>query len=156
MGIVVEPSVIKETVQELRGKGRLVFTNGCFDILHIGHKRSLSQAKSLGDFLFVGLNSDESVSRLKGKSRPINTFADRAELLAGFEVVDFVCEFTEDTPLNLIKKVRPNILVKGGDWESGQIVGSDFVLSYGGKVKSLNYYSGYSTTDILRKTIHKE
>lgn len=151
MGIVIELNAIEKNLRQLRAGSRIVFTNGCFDILHVGHQRYLRQAKSLGDFLFVGLNSDESISRLKGKPRPINTFDDRAELLASLEVVDFVCQFTENTPLNLIKKVKPDILVKGGDWDVSKIVGAQFVLGYGGQVKSLNYYQGYSTTDILKK-----
>lgn len=130
---------------------KIVFTNGCFDILHRGHVTYLAEAKKLGDLLVIGLNSDESVKRLKGPERPINNEEDRAYVLSQLKSVDFVEIFTEDTPLNLILKVKPKVLVKGGDWKIDQIVGGKEVLADGGDVFSLNFVDGYSTTS----TIHK-
>lgn len=129
----------------------IVFTNGCFDILHSGHVSYLNEAKSLGTKLVVGLNSDASVKRLKGEERPINSEQDRKFVLENLKAVDQVIIFEEDTPLNLIKEVKPNILVKGGDWAPDQIVGSDFVLENGGKVLSLSFKDGYSTTNTIEK-----
>ncbi|PIT99359.1 MAG: D-glycero-beta-D-manno-heptose 1-phosphate adenylyltransferase [Bdellovibrionales bacterium CG10_big_fil_rev_8_21_14_0_10_45_34] len=131
---------------------KVVFTNGCFDLLHVGHVRYLKQARSLGDILVVGVNTDSSVKRLKGPSRPIQNENDRAEILSSLECVDLVCLFTEETPIELIKKVRPDILVKGGDWAPEKIVGYDFVHSYGGIVKSLSFIDGRSTTRIIEKS----
>lgn len=130
---------------------RVVFTNGCFDILHVGHARYLRDARMLGDVLVVGLNSDASVKRLKGETRPIQVESDRAELLASLAVVDFVVVFEDDTPLTLIEQVAPDILVKGGDWAPEKIVGSSFVLARGGEVKSLPFHPGRSTTEILKR-----
>lgn len=141
---------LKELAQ-LRQSKKIVFTNGCFDILHVGHIRYLQQAKSLGDLLVVGLNSDASVSRLKGPTRPIQNEEDRKELLLALEAVDAVFIFTEDTPLELIKEVKPHLLVKGGDWSEDQIVGADFVKSLGGHVKSLPFSQGKSTTGIVER-----
>jgi D-beta-D-heptose 7-phosphate kinase/D-beta-D-heptose 1-phosphate adenosyltransferase len=128
-----------------------VFTNGCFDILHSGHVLYLEEAKALGDILIVGLNSDESVRRLKGEARPINSQDDRAIVLAGLASVDYVIIFEEDTPYNLIKAIQPDILVKGGDWQVKDIVGHDIVLNKGGIVKSLSFIEGKSTTHTLSK-----
>lgn len=133
-------------------KKKIVFTNGCFDLLHIGHVRYLEQAKSLGDILIVGINSDDSVKLLKGPTRPIQNENDRAEILASLKAVDHTVIFTEETPLRLIQEVKPNLLVKGGDWKINQIVGSDFVLSNGGEVKSLQFIDGRSTTSIIEKS----
>ena len=133
----------------VKSKGSVVFTNGCFDILHVGHVQMLSEAKNRGDYLIVGLNSDSSVKRLKGESRPVNNQIDRKYLLESLRFVDEVIIFNEDTPLALIKSIRPDVLVKGGDWPIEQIVGSEFVLSYGGRVESLNFKDGYSTTNII-------
>lgn len=133
---------------------RIVFTNGCFDILHVGHVRYLNQARKLGDLLVIGLNSDASVRRLKGEDRPINGELARGEVLKSLRSVDQVILFEEDTPLELIKAVRPAVLVKGGDWALEQIVGSEFVQSYGGQVKSLPFVDGYSTTSIIEKAAH--
>lgn len=130
---------------------KIVFTNGCFDILHAGHARYLAQAKALGDILVVGLNSDESVKKLKGPTRPIQNQDERKELLLALKAVDAVFIFNEDTPLDLIQKVKPHILVKGGDWPEAQIVGADFVKSNGGEVKSLQFVKGKSTTNIVDK-----
>lgn len=131
---------------------KIVFTNGCFDLLHIGHVRYLEQAKSLGDVLIVGINTDASVQVLKGPTRPIQNENDRAEILASLKAVDHTVLFGEETPINLIKQVKPDILVKGGDWKKDQIVGWDFVESYGGEVKSLQFVDGKSTTNIIAKS----
>jgi rfaE bifunctional protein nucleotidyltransferase chain/domain len=133
---------------------KIVFTNGCFDILHRGHVNYLSEAKKLGDLLIVGLNSDSSVKRLKGSSRPINGQEDRKYVLSHLRSVDFVEIFDEDTPLNLILKIMPKILVKGGDWKVDQIVGAKEVIKNGGDVFSLNFVNGYSTTSMINK-IHE-
>lgn len=133
---------------------RIVFTNGCFDIIHRGHVTYLNEARKLGDLLVVGVNSDASVKRLKGPERPINAEKDRAYVLAQLKAVDFTEIFTEDTPLNLILKVKPKILVKGGDWKIDQIVGAKEVIADGGDVFSLNFVDGYSTTSIINKINH--
>ncbi len=138
------------TVADLRPPSKFVLTNGCFDLLHVGHVRYLTQAKSLGDFLIVGLNSDASVKRLKGDSRPIQTQADRAEILSSLRCVDFVVIFDDDTPMSLIEKIRPDVLVKGGDWPLDQIVGGSWVKSYGGEVISLPFHEGHSTTGLIK------
>lgn len=128
---------------------KIVFTNGCFDILHRGHVSYLQEAKSLGDLLVLGLNSDASVKRLKGSERPINNEQDRKFMLESLRCIDRVEIFEEDTPLNLIKSIKPDILVKGGDWSADQIVGSTHVMENGGQVMSLNFVNGYSTTKII-------
>lgn len=130
---------------------KLVFTNGCFDILHKGHITYLNEAKSLGDVLIIGVNSDASVKKLKGSDRPVTNEQDRMYALDNLKAVDYVALFTEDTPYNLIKDIVPDVLVKGGDWKVQDIVGSDIVLNNGGEVKSLNFVSGYSTSSILDK-----
>jgi D-beta-D-heptose 7-phosphate kinase/D-beta-D-heptose 1-phosphate adenosyltransferase len=130
---------------------KIVFTNGCFDILHFGHVSYLEEAKSCGDLLIVGLNSDESVARLKGPSRPINHQLERAFVLCGLKAVDYVVIFDQDTPYELIKLISPDVLVKGGDWKPDQIVGSDIVLKHGGEVKSLLFQAGFSTTNLIEK-----
>ena len=129
-----------------KGGASVVFTNGCFDLIHAGHVRYLKEARSLGDLLVVGLNSDASVSRLK-PGRPVNPEADRAEVLSALEPVDFVTVFDEDTPLELIKALRPDVLVKGGDWKRADIVGSELVED----TRSLPFHSGLSTTSILER-----
>lgn len=130
---------------------RIVFTNGCFDILHRGHVTYLAEARKLGDLLVIGLNSDASVRKLKGPERPINKEHDRQYVLSQLKSVDFVEIFDEPTPLNLILKVKPKILVKGGDWKIDQIVGAKEVIADGGDVFSLNFVDGYSTTSIIQK-----
>ena len=127
---------------------KVVFTNGCFDILHYGHIHYLAAARDLGDRLVIGLNSAGSVRRLKGSHRPINDEMTRQMLLASLEFIDLVVVFEEDTPLELIKSLLPDVLVKGGDWKPEQIIGSDLVLARGGTVHSLPYIGGYSTTAI--------
>ena len=130
---------------------KIVFTNGCFDVLHLGHVHYLAEAKALGHYLVVGLNSDASVSKLKGEGRPINEFKSRSKLLASLLVVDAVIEFEEETPFNLINRIKPDILVKGGDYKLNQIVGADVVLSYGGEVKTLAFQEGFSSSSIINK-----
>ena len=132
-------------------KKKIVFTNGCFDLLHVGHIRYLSNAKKLGDFLIVGLNSDESVKILKGQNRPINKFEDRAMLLSALRSVDLVIMFGEQTPENLINKVVPDVLVKGGDYDIEDIAGYHTVIKNGGKVRTLDFYKGYSSTNYIKK-----
>ena len=130
---------------------RAVFTNGCFDLIHKGHVSYLQRARDLGDLLIVALNSDASVRRLKGPSRPLNSLRDRLEVMAALESVDFVTWFTADTPLSVIKALRPKILVKGGDWKLNQIVGAAEVQSWGGHVYSLQFVRGRSTTKIIER-----
>lgn len=143
-------SALEEFLRANRHK-KIVFTNGCFDILHRGHVTYLTEARKLGEVLVVGINSDASVARLKGPDRPINNELDRSYVLSQLKAVDFTEIFTEDTPLNLILKVKPNILVKGGDWKIDQIVGAREVIASGGQVFSLNFVDGYSTTSIIHK-----
>lgn len=130
---------------------KIVFTNGCFDVLHRGHIEYLAQAADMGDILIIGLNTDNSVKRLKGESRPVNDQHARALLLAALSFVDAVTLFDEDTPFNLIKTVMPDILVKGGDYRIEDIVGHDIVEANGGKVVTIPLTEGYSTTKTLRK-----
>jgi D-beta-D-heptose 7-phosphate kinase/D-beta-D-heptose 1-phosphate adenosyltransferase len=130
---------------------KIVFTNGCFDILHLGHVHYLSAAKDLGDILVIGLNSDDSVKRLKGENRPINTQYARALLLAALQFVDFVIIFDEDTPLNLIQQITPHVLVKGGDYKIEDVVGVDWVMAHGGKVEIVDFVEGYSSTNLIKK-----
>ncbi|HKN18215.1 MAG TPA: D-glycero-beta-D-manno-heptose 1-phosphate adenylyltransferase [Dissulfurispiraceae bacterium] len=142
-------SELKQIAARLKSEGeKIVFTNGCFDLLHIGHIRYLKEAKKLGDILIVGLNSDASVRRLKPQ-RPINEESQRAEVLASLAVVDFVTLFSEDTPYELIKSIRPDVIVKGGDWKKEDIVGSDIVA----EVHSLPYVQGVSTSAIINKIL---
>jgi D-beta-D-heptose 7-phosphate kinase/D-beta-D-heptose 1-phosphate adenosyltransferase len=138
--------------ERLRREGkRLVFTNGCFDLLHPGHVRYLSEARSLGDALVVALNSDRSVRALKGEGRPILNQEERAEVVAALEAVDYVTIFDEETPRELIAGVLPDVLVKGGDWALDEIVGREEVEAAGGQVLSLPYIEGSSTTDIVER-----
>ena len=130
---------------------RIVFTNGCFDILHRGHIEYLAAAADLGNKLIIGLNSDSSVSRLKGSGRPINSFQDRALALAALRFTDAIVEFEEDTPLNLIRVIKPDFLVKGGDYTRGEIVGSRDVEVNGGEIVIISFTEGYSTTSFLKK-----
>lgn len=131
---------------------RVVFTNGCFDLLHRGHVEYLSRARQLGDVLVVGVNTDDSVRRLgKGDGRPLNRQDDRALLVAALEVVDAVCVFDEDTPLELITALVPDVLVKGGDYAIEEVVGRDVVESAGGEVRILPFVSGFSTTDLVTR-----
>lgn len=156
MGRVVGLSQLQREIERRkemspRRPPRVVFTNGCFDILHVGHARYLQEARDLGEILVVGLNSDASVKRLKGPERPIQCEADRAELLAALGCVDYVIIFSEDTPAVLIEKVVPDILVKGGDWPIDKIEGSKFVIARGGEVRSLAFHPGHSTTSLIER-----
>ncbi len=134
-----------------RKKQKVVFTNGVFDILHRGHVEYLAKAKSFGDVLILGLNSDASVRRLKGKNRPINKQLDRAIVLLALESVDYVVLFSQDTPKKLIESVKPSVLVKGADYKIADIVGGEFVLSLGGEVKTVKLTKGRSTTNTIKK-----
>lgn len=140
-----------ETLLKARHGERIVFTNGCFDLVHRGHVDYLSRARDLGDLLVLGLNSDASVSRLKGPERPIVDEQSRALLLAAFSFVDYVVLFDEDTPLNLIQQVQPDVLVKGGDYKIENIVGYDVVKAKGGDVVTIDFVEGFSTTGIVEK-----
>lgn len=140
-----------ETFREDHADKKIVFTNGCFDILHVGHIRYMQEAAELGDVLVVGLNSDDSVKRLKGPERPINNQNDRAEMLAALEFVDYVTIFDDDTPYKLIKKIQPDVLVKGGDYNPDNVVGKDIVEARGGELKLLNFVEGKSTTNIINR-----
>lgn len=132
---------------------RVVFTNGCFDLLHPGHVRLLEQARALGDVLVVGLNSDESVRKLKGEGRPILPQGERAELLAALAVVDAVTIFPEPTPRELVAALLPDVLVKGGDWGANEIIGRTEVEAAGGRVVTLPYIEGYSTSGLIQKIV---
>jgi len=130
---------------------KIVFTNGVFDIIHMGHVHYLAKAKSLGDVLIIGLNTDASVRKFKGPNRPLNRQSDRAGVLSALEFVDYVVYFSEPTPANIIRQVKPDILVKGADYKISEIVGADFVKSYGGKVKRIKLLAGRSTSSIIKK-----
>ena len=141
-----------ELVEKFKKDGKkVVFTNGCFDILHVGHLRYLTEAKEQGEILFVGVNSDESVSRLKGPTRPINSELDRAEMLAGLKPVDYVVVFTEDTPVELISQLKPSIHVKGGDYKKEDLPETEVVEKNGGEVRILGLVEGKSTTNVVNK-----
>lgn len=138
---------IKRIVESLRKKGKkIVFTNGCFDIIHAGHIKLLKESKKLGDILIVGLNSDQSIRRLKGSSRPINKLSDRVEVLSAIEYVDYVVVFNEDTPYNLIKSIKPDYLVKGSDYKVEEVVGREFAK----KVVLIKLLKDRSTTNIIK------
>ena len=143
---------LETKLAEWRSAGEtIVFTNGCFDILHRGHVEYLAQAADLGDKLLVGLNTDASVKRLKGESRPVNDEKSRALLLSALQFVDAVVLFGEDTPYELIKQVQPDILVKGNDYKPEEIVGYDIVIAKGGKVLTIDLVEGFSTTNIIKR-----
>ncbi|MBX3016708.1 MAG: D-glycero-beta-D-manno-heptose 1-phosphate adenylyltransferase [Bdellovibrionaceae bacterium] len=146
-----EDDLLKQIAAKKAAGRKIVFTNGCFDLLHVGHVRYLQAARQLGDELVVALNSDASVKRLKGPERPIQTENDRAEIMAALGCVSFSVLFTEDTPARIIEAVKPDVLVKGGDWKIEQIVGGTFVQSYGGEVRSLQFIDGKSTTKLIEK-----
>lgn len=134
----------------------IVFTNGCFDLLHTGHLHTLQEAKNLGDKLVVGVNASSSVQKLKGSNRPIQSEEDRSIMLAALQIVDAVIIFEEETPLKIIEDITPDVLVKGGDWKIENIVGANHVLKNGGIVKSILLLEGYSTTDLIKKIKEKE
>ncbi len=150
---VLTSSNLLQVIQSYKADNKkIVFTNGCFDLLHIGHIRYLRQAKKLADVLIVGVNTDRSVQKIKGPTRPIQNENDRAEILVSLKAVDHTILFDEDTPLELIKKIKPNFLVKGGDWKITEIVGSEFVLSYGGTVQPLQFVADRSSTSLIQKS----
>lgn len=153
MGRILDRTELAEAVRQERRDGRrIVFTNGCFDLIHPGHVRSLRDARRLGDRLVVGLNGDASARRLgKGPGRPVLGEDERAEVLAALEMIDYVSIFDEDTPLELIRAVEPDVLVKGSDWAEGEIAGADFVRGRGGRVERLPYHAGLSTSELLRR-----
>jgi len=147
MGRILGREELKKEMEAEKKKGKkIVFTNGCFDIIHAGHVRYLMEAKSLGDVLVVGLNTDKSVSKIK-PGRPINPEAERAEVLSALFMVDYVVPFDEDTPYELLKLLKPDVLVKGGDWKKEEIVGHDLVPD----TRSLPYIEGVSTTEMIRR-----
>jgi D-beta-D-heptose 7-phosphate kinase/D-beta-D-heptose 1-phosphate adenosyltransferase len=147
------PELLKALDEHRRRGERVVFTNGCFDVLHVGHIQSLEAARLFGDVLVVGLNSDESVKRLKGPDRPIYNQKERAEILAALADVTYVAVFDDDTPLKLIEAVRPDVLVKGRDWKNAGVVGQEFVESHGGRVELVDLVTGVSTTDIITRVL---
>ena len=149
---LVDVDTLRTTLAAPRAAGaRVVFTNGCFDLLHPGHVRYLATARALGDVLVVGLNDDDSVRRLKGSGRPVLRLAERAEVLAGLAAVDYVVPFAEDTPLAVVRTLRPDVLVKGADWSEDDIVGRDDVLATGGRVERIPLVAGVSTSEIIRR-----
>jgi len=152
MGDVVSREQLATACARLRREAqRIVFTNGCFDLLHLGHVDYLKKAKSLGTVLVVGINDDASVRRLKGSPRPIMPQADRAAIIAALASVDYTCLFTEDTPLELIRAVQPDVLVKGADWVVDAVVGKDLVEARGGTVTTIEFLPNRSTTAIIAK-----
>jgi len=150
---ILQRAALTTALSRLRAGKIVVFTNGCFDLLHAGHADLLARARALGDLLVVGVNDDASVSRLKGPTRPVTPLVERAFLLANLSCVDFVSPFAEDTPMALISAILPDILVKGGDWPVSAIVGGDVVLARGGHVKSLPLLPGLSTTGIIARIL---
>lgn len=143
---------LKKIILRLKKQGKkIAFTNGCFDILHYGHIKYLEDAKARADILVVGLNSDVSIKRIKGSSRPVNRQADRARTLEALSAIDYLSIFNENTPLKLIQSVNPDILIKGRDWSVRKIVGADFVRACGGRVVTVPYLKGYSTTGLIEK-----
>jgi len=143
-------------IEKLKTEGKkVVFTNGCFDILHVGHLRYLEQAREQGDLLVIGVNSDASVKRLKGPTRPINSEMDRAEMLAGLKAVDYTVIFTEDTPVEIIDELKPSIHVKGGDYKKEDLPETEVVERNGGEVKILMLVDGKSTTSVVNKILEK-
>ena len=146
-----EKTIVRIIEKWRREKNRIVFTNGCFDILHLGHVDYLYKASKLADKLIVGLNSDSSVKRIKEKNRPVQGEKSRSSVLAALKFVDAVVIFNEETPQQLIEIVQPHILVKGADYKINNIVGSDFVISNGGNVETIDFMPGYSTSDIINK-----
>ena len=154
--MVLDISQLSSIVNSLKQAGkRIVFTNGCFDIIHVGHVRYLKEARSLGDVLVVGLNSDESVRAIKGMNRPIVPQGERAEVLSSLRDVDYVVIFNEPDPYNTIAALRPDILVKGGDWSIENIIGRDIVESCGGKVCTIPFIEGASSSRIIEDIINK-
>ena len=154
--MLIERNLIEKNCENFRRSGKkIVFTNGCFDILHAGHVRYLSAAKNFGDILIVGLNSDDSVKKLKGEDRPVNSEQDRAEVLLGLKAVDEVVIFSEATAENLISEIKPDVYVKGGDYNLENLPEAKIVQSYGGKVEFIQLVEGRSTSNIIKKISSK-
>ncbi len=150
--VVIAAHDLEAWADDLRGAGKtIVFTNGCFDLLHSGHVALLEGAGGMGDVLIVGINSDASVRRLKGEFRPVYPEAERAEMLSALRWVDYVTVFDEDTPMETIRKIRPDVLVKGAEYGAGSIVGEEFVVGYGGLVERFPMVPGYATSEIIRR-----
>ncbi|MGL6065318.1 MAG: D-glycero-beta-D-manno-heptose 1-phosphate adenylyltransferase [Fusobacteriaceae bacterium] len=150
--MILSRELAKKIIEELKESGKkVVFTNGCFDILHVGHLRYMNEARNQGDMLIVGINSDASVKRLKGESRPINNERDRAEMLSGLKAVDFTVIFEEDTPMEIIEELKPSIHVKGGDYKKEDLPETAVVEKNGGEVRILSFVEGKSTTNIVNK-----
>ncbi|MGL6114802.1 D-glycero-beta-D-manno-heptose 1-phosphate adenylyltransferase [Cetobacterium sp. SF1] len=150
--MILKRNLASIVIEELKKQGKkVVFTNGCFDILHVGHLTYLNEAKRQGDILVVGVNSDSSVKRLKGESRPINNEIDRAEMLCGLKAVDYTVIFEEDTPMELIEELKPSIHVKGGDYKKEDLPETEVVERNGGEVRILGFVQGKSTTNIVKK-----
>ena len=153
---IKESEQLRSVLEGLRSQGKkIVFTNGCFDLLHVGHVRYLEKARSLGDLLVVGLNSDRSVRELKGPLRPLLPLEERAEILSGLGCVDLVTFFDEPDPLALIATVRPHVLVKGGDWTVDRIVGREIVEASGGTVVSVPFETGHSTSSLVETILER-
>lgn len=150
---IVSLKTLKKSLKDRKGK-TVVFTNGCFDILHYGHVAYLQKAKALGDILIVGLNSDSSIRRIKGDKRPLNPQLDRGLVLSALECVDYIVIFSEPTPVKLIKSIRPDVLVKGKDWRVQEIAGAKEVLEQGGKVKTIALVKNRSTTGLIERILH--
>ena len=149
---IIPPENLASLCEQLHAEGsKLVFTNGVFDLLHPGHIHYLREARSLGSHLIVALNTDDSTRKIKGEKRPLMSLVERAEILSAMEMVSYVTWFGEETPDNVIRMVKPDVLVKGGDWRIDQIAGRDFVESYGGQVLSIPFVPGYSTSNIIDK-----
>lgn len=150
--MILSRELASKVIEEFKTQGKkVVFTNGCFDILHVGHLRYLEEAKRQGDILVIGVNSDASVRRLKGETRPINSEIDRAEILSGLKAVDFTVIFQEDTPMELIEELKPSIHVKGGDYKKEDLPETKIVEKHGGEVRILSFVEGKSTTNIVNK-----
>ena len=149
--IITTNNLVLKVSQWKKNKMKVAFTNGCFDILHLGHLEILTKSKEFGDRLIVAVNSDESVRKLKGKERPINNFQTRSNILASFSFVDYVIEFSDDTPKKLIQIIKPDFLIKGGDYKKKNIVGNDIVSSYGGETIIIPLIDGLSSTNTINK-----
>jgi D-beta-D-heptose 7-phosphate kinase/D-beta-D-heptose 1-phosphate adenosyltransferase len=148
-------ALINITKRLKRNRKKIAFTNGCFDILHYGHVNYLQQAKKNADFLIVAVNSDKSVKKIKGKTRPINTQRERASIIAALECVDYVTIFDETTPLKIIQALKPDILVKGSDWKNKDIIGAEFVKKHGGRIIRAKLLKGHSTTELIKRIVKK-
>jgi len=148
---VVDRGELRDKLAGIKGKKSIVFTNGCFDIIHIGHATYLEEAKKLGEILVVALNSDASVARLKGADRPLVACGDRMRMVASLESVSYVTSFDEDDPAAIVSELNPDVIVKGGDWKESEIIGGSHVKKTGGRVVSLPFVEGFSTTDLIKK-----